>query len=115
MDPRLKILMSSGSKKRNQIHFFLFKNPGKRIPSRFPNRVPMLSDTLRDGSFTGDPERYVKHGSEMGVCFHRGSAFGEHGGALPSYEVFETDACLRQYTQTKTPNSMIKHFNTIFY
>jgi len=60
-----------------------------------------MKGTVREGSFTGDPERYVKRGSEMGVCFHRGPAFGEHGGALLSYgllisrnfyEVFERHA-----------------------
>jgi hypothetical protein len=41
MAPRLKILMSSGSKKRTQIyHPFLSKRPGKRIPSKFPNGAP---------------------------------------------------------------------------
>jgi hypothetical protein len=39
---------------------------------------------MREGSFTGDPEKYVKQGSEMDVCFHMGPAFGEHGGALLS-------------------------------
>jgi hypothetical protein len=34
------------------------------------------------GSFTWDPKRYVKQGSEMGICFHMGTAFGEHKGAL---------------------------------
>jgi len=44
-----------------------------------------MKGTLREGSFTGYPERYVKQGSEMVVCFHRGPAFGEHGGALLSW------------------------------
>jgi hypothetical protein len=39
---------------------------------------------LREGFFTGDPEGYVKQGSEMDVCFHMGPAFGGHGGALLS-------------------------------
>jgi hypothetical protein len=33
-----------------------------------------------EGSFTGDPKRYVKS-LEM-VCFHSVPAFGKHGGAL---------------------------------
>jgi hypothetical protein len=41
MAPRFKILMASGSKKRTQIDFFSLKSPGKRTPSRFPNRAPM--------------------------------------------------------------------------
>jgi len=37
MTPRLKILMSSGSKKGTQIHHpFLSKSPGQLVPSRFP-------------------------------------------------------------------------------
>jgi len=51
--PRLKILMSSESKKGAQIYFpFLSKSPGKRIPSRFPNRAPMQTDTQLTGHFT---------------------------------------------------------------
>jgi len=46
MAPRLKIVMSSGSKKGTQIYFFFsLKNPGKRTLSRLPNRVPMDRDT----------------------------------------------------------------------
>jgi hypothetical protein len=41
-----------------------------------------MKGTVTEGSFTGDPERYVKQGSEMGVCFHRGPTFGEQGGTL---------------------------------
>jgi hypothetical protein len=38
MAPRLKISMSSRSKKRTQAHiFFSLKNLGKQTPSRFPN------------------------------------------------------------------------------
>jgi len=43
-----------------------------------------MQGTLREGSLTGDPERYVNYGKKMGVCFHRGPAFGKHGGALLS-------------------------------
>jgi len=43
---RLKILMSSGSKKGTQMYFiFYLKNPGKRTPSRIPNRTPVERDT----------------------------------------------------------------------
>ena len=53
MAPRLKILMSVGSKKVTQIHYlFLSKSPGKRIPSRFPNGVPMERDTRLQDIFT---------------------------------------------------------------
>jgi hypothetical protein len=38
MTPRLKNIISSGSKKGTQIYFpFLSNRPGKRILSRFPN------------------------------------------------------------------------------
>jgi hypothetical protein len=44
--PRLKTLMSSGSKKGTQIYYpFLSKSPGKRIPSKFLNGAPMERDT----------------------------------------------------------------------
>jgi hypothetical protein len=53
MAPRLKILMSSGSKKGTQIYFpFLSKSPGKQIPSRFTNVVPKERDTRLQGIFT---------------------------------------------------------------
>ena len=51
MAPRLKILMSSGSKKGIQIYFYSLKNPGKRTASRFPNRAPMERDTRLHGIF----------------------------------------------------------------
>ena len=46
MAPRLKILMSSGSKKGTEIYFsFLSKSPAKRSSSKFPNRAPTDRDT----------------------------------------------------------------------
>ena len=51
--PRLKILMSSGSKKGTQIYYpFLSKSPGKQIPSRIPNGAPMERDARLQGIFT---------------------------------------------------------------
>ena len=48
--PRLKILMSFGSKKGTQIQFpFLSKSPGKQITSRFPSGAPMKRDTCLQG------------------------------------------------------------------
>ena len=35
-----------------------------------------MKGVWREDSFTGDTERYVKQGLEMGVCFLRGPAFG---------------------------------------
>ena len=53
MAPRLKILMSSGSKKGIQLYYpFLSKSPVKRIPTRFPNWAPMGRDTRLQGIFT---------------------------------------------------------------
>jgi len=50
MAPRLKILMTSGSKKEAQKYcFFSFKSPSKRTPSRFPSGAPMERDTHLQG------------------------------------------------------------------
>ena len=52
MAPRLKILMSSGSKKWTQICYpFPSKSPSKQIPSMFPNGPPMERDTHLQGIF----------------------------------------------------------------
>jgi len=40
---------------------------------------------LEGGLLYWGTRRYVKQGSEMGVCFRRGPAFGEHGWALLSW------------------------------
>jgi hypothetical protein len=46
MAPKLKILMSTGSKKEPRYTYsFLSKSTGKQAPSRFPNRAPMERDT----------------------------------------------------------------------
>jgi len=48
--PRLKILITSGSKKEAQKYcFFPLKSPNKRNPSRFPSRAPMERDTYLQG------------------------------------------------------------------
>ena len=52
MAPRLKILMSSGSKQGTQIYFFFSKKSRQRTSSRFPNRAPMGRDTLLQGIFS---------------------------------------------------------------
>ena len=41
-------------------------------------------NTLTEDFLTGDPERYIKQGSDRGVCFHRGPVLREYGGALLS-------------------------------
>ena len=44
--PRLKILMTSGSKKGTQIYyFFSLKSPSKWTPSRFPSGAPVERET----------------------------------------------------------------------
>ena len=53
MDPRLKILMSSWSKKGTQIYYhFLSKSPNKRIPSRFHNAALIERDIRLQGIST---------------------------------------------------------------
>ena len=53
MPHRLKILMSSGSKKGTQICFpFLSKSSGKRIPSKFPKGASIERKTRLQGIFT---------------------------------------------------------------
>ena len=52
MAPRLKILMSSGSKKRTRIYYpFISESPGKRIPPGSPNGAPMERHTRLRGIF----------------------------------------------------------------
>ena len=59
---KLKILMTSGSKNGTQMYFSL-KSPGKRTPSRFPNRAPMEREARLRGilhisqkpNFSGSP------------------------------------------------------------
>ena len=52
MAPRLKILVSSGSKRGTQIYYpFLSKSAGKRIPFRFPNGAPLERNTILQGIF----------------------------------------------------------------
>jgi hypothetical protein len=43
----------------------------------------LYEGNLEGGVFTGDPEGYSKF-LEMGVYFHRGPIFWEHGGTLLS-------------------------------
>jgi hypothetical protein len=53
MAPRLKILMSSGSKKGNGYTILFYpKRPGKKIPSNFPNEAPIEINTCLQGIFT---------------------------------------------------------------
>ena len=60
------------------------KNEWKALVTGHLSVRDCMKGTLREGSLTGDRERYVKRGSEMGFCFHRSPTFGEHGGALLS-------------------------------
>jgi len=47
--------------------------------------------------------RYVKQGSEMGVYFHRGPTFGEHGWAFLSWSLLVTGIFIRSFTDTQMP------------
>ena len=60
------------------------KNEWRALGTGHLSARDSMNGALREGSFTGDPEKYVKQGSEMSVYFHRGPAFGGHGGALLS-------------------------------
>jgi hypothetical protein len=49
-----------------------------------------LCEGLHEGNLEGGllywgTQRYVKQGSEMGVCLHKGTAFGEHEWTLLSW------------------------------
>jgi len=102
MAPRLKILMSSGSKEGTQIyHSFLSKSPGKRIPSRSPHGVPMERDTRLQGIFTSlliylfiskalrqnGPSMFPKSGAPMEIDAHLQSLFYPTA-RVPSKAVF---------------------------
>jgi hypothetical protein len=50
--PRLKILITSGSKKGTQIYyFFSLKSPSKRTPSRFTSGASMERNTRPQGIY----------------------------------------------------------------
>jgi hypothetical protein len=50
--PRLKILITSGSKKETQIYyFFSLESAHKRTPSRFASRAPMERNTHLQGTY----------------------------------------------------------------
>jgi len=42
-------------------------------------RRSSVKGTCRRGSLARDPEGYLEKALEMGISFHRGSAFGEPG------------------------------------
>jgi len=97
MAPRLKILMSSGSKKGTEIYYpFLSKSPGKRIPSRLPNGAPMERGTRLQSNFTSDISLGVPNkgifppGPPHGVHSERDAPFLEpsfiHHSKSPVYE-----------------------------
>jgi hypothetical protein len=50
--PRLKIFITSGSKKGTQIYYFFpLKSPHKRTPSRFASGAPMERNTRLQGIY----------------------------------------------------------------
>jgi len=50
---------------------------------------------LEEGLIHWRTQRYVKQGSEMGVCFHRSPTFGERGWALLSWGLLITEILMR--------------------
>jgi hypothetical protein len=53
MAPRLKILMSSGSKKGTQIYYLFLSKKSRQVnPIQFPNGAPIERDTRLQGIFT---------------------------------------------------------------
>jgi hypothetical protein len=51
-----------------------------------------------EGSFTGDPKRYVKYGSGMGVCFQTGPALGNMEGCS-FLKAFKIKRCIKRYVK----------------
>jgi hypothetical protein len=83
MAPRLKILMSFGSKKGTQIDFpFLSETPSKRIPSRFPNRAPMEIPAYRAFYVSHGISLYLR-GLKRRVSVHVPHKWGPYGNRRP--------------------------------
>ena len=82
MAHRLKILMSSGSKKGTLIYYpFLSKSPDRRSPSRFPTGTPRERDRARSepGGTRRRTGREVKRKLANGVGSQYSHATFEHG------------------------------------
>ena len=47
--------------------------------------------------------RYVRQGSEMGVYFHRGSTYGEHGWVFLSWGLLIRGIFIRSFRDTQMP------------
>jgi len=47
--------------------------------------------------------RYVKQGSEMGVCFHRGPTFGEHGLTFLSWGLLIRGIFIKSFRDMQMP------------
>jgi len=45
-------------------------------------RGSSMRGNWRKGPFNGAPKDMLSKALEMGVCFHKGPAFGEHGGTF---------------------------------
>ena len=50
-----------------------------------------VKGTWREGFLAGDPEGYAEKALEMGISFHRGPVFGEPGGGLVYWGLWEKD------------------------
>ena len=76
---------------RNKIHFTAKENTAQSmaVTWRALEMRPLSPRELCEGNLEGAPllmtrKDMLSTALEMGVCFHRGPAFGEHGGTLLS-------------------------------
>ena len=90
--------MAFGSKKGTQIYFsFSLKSPGKRTPSRFPNRAPMKGDNRLQGilhvsqkpHYSGSPRKGTLPQSPLHGIPHRGTP---HHWSPPSF-IYQSPRC----------------------
>jgi hypothetical protein len=59
------------------------KKPGSRTGQLSPREL--YDGNLEGASLMGTPKDMLSKTLEMGACFHRGPAFGKHGGMHLSY------------------------------
>jgi hypothetical protein len=79
----LKVLTFSGSEKGTRIYFtFLSEIPGKRIPSRFPNRAPVEIPAYRAFYISLDISLYLK-GLKKRASVHVPHKWGPCGNRCP--------------------------------
>ena len=112
MAPRLKILMSSGSKKGTQIYSpFLSKSPGKQIPSRFPSRAPMERETCLQGIFT---YLLIYLFIPKALRKERSSIFPKSGAPMETDVHTHLTPCSRSLLQMLTAFQQLKKFHAFY-